>query len=218
MHLLYIQVLVWLQVAQRSFVFRGMQFLFSFQWGLCVSVSFFLCTAMTKFKKKTKPQKNQQQKKRPFLSYSCCLSISVFITWVLSKITEREKSFSKECFHIPAIWDGSCHLSPLTTMFGTQSPSQNLVRWQILSPPFTTWSWKISSVLLAWFDLWSSLRAKISQDEWKWEWIKKKKCLCSQMDLLFALQFKLSWVSSVCCHLYAAACRHRANTCLLVSN
>lgn len=69
----------------------------------------------------------KKQKKRLFLSYSCYLSISVLITWVLSKAMDREKSFSKECFHIPAIWDGSCHLSPLTTMFGTQSPSQNLV-------------------------------------------------------------------------------------------
>lgn len=87
---------------------------------------------------------------------------------------EERKELFQECFHIPAIWDGSCHLSPLTTMFGTQSPSQNLVWWQILSPPFITWSWKISSVLLAWFDLWSLLRAKISQDERKLEGIKKK--------------------------------------------
>lgn len=131
---------------------------------LCVyvCVSSLPCTAM--IKKKTK-------QKSFFSPYSCCLYISVFITWVLSWVIEREGIFSKECFHIPAIWDGSCHLSPLTTMFGTQSPSQNLVWWQILSPPFITWSWKISSVLLVWFDLRSPLRAKISQDEWKLEGI-----------------------------------------------
>lgn len=162
-------------------------------------------------------KKKQNKKKRGlffFFPTAVVYLYLFFITWVLSKVMKREESFSKECFHIPAIWDGSCHLSPLTTMFGTQSPSQNLVRWQILSPPFITWSWKISSVLLAWFDLWSTLRAKIFQNEWKLEGIKKKtknqkNCLYSQMDLLFALLFKPSWVGSVHHHLYTAACRHR---------
>lgn len=81
--------------------------------AVCVSESVFLLAAMT-----------DKNKKRAHFLYSCCLSISVFITWALSKAMEREERLSRECFHIPAIWARSCLLSPLTMVQSQGSTAQ----------------------------------------------------------------------------------------------
>lgn len=112
----------------------------------------------------------QNQEKKSFF-YSCCLSISVFITWVLSKVMKRKKSlFPESAFTYLQFEPGvAISLHWLQWNLRNQSPSHNLVQWQILSSLVVTWNWTISGVLLAWFDLWSSWRAKICQDEWKQE-------------------------------------------------
>lgn len=112
----------------------------------------------------------QKQENRSFL-YSRCLSISIFTTWVLSKVMKRKKSlFPESAFTYLQFELGvAISLYWLHWNLRNQSPFHNLVQWQMLSSPFVTWNWTTNCVLLAWFDLWSSRRAKICQDEWKQE-------------------------------------------------